>query len=134
MHADERSIAGQIGKILREPIPPVGHLRELSAGMWHSGGDVSTTITEWNREGVQMLRLDAESQRIWKSGASIVNDPTKTVTRGFFLSDDRPFSTEEIDLLEQSMPTASLGDRCIQGHAAIAVLHQLLDWNVPLSV
>jgi hypothetical protein len=53
---------------------------------------------------------------------------------GFFLSDDRSFTTEEIVTMDAAMPARSLGEQWIQGHSAIAVVHHLLDTGLPLDL
>ena len=46
LHAEERSIAGQIAKILREPVPPIGSWTKRSSGIYDSGGSIQETIRE----------------------------------------------------------------------------------------
>ena len=134
VHADERAIAGQIAKVLREPTPPVGRLVEVWTGLWHSGGDISTTIAEWRREGVTLVRLDADAPPLWVDGDSSPDGDDMGARFGFFLSDDRSFTTEEIAAMDAVMPVRSLGARWIQGHSAIAVVHHLLDNGLPLDL
>ena len=134
VHADERAIAGQIAKVLREPTPPVGRLEEVWTGLWHSGGDISTTIAEWRREGVTLVRLDADAPPLWVEGGSPPDGEDVDTRFGFFLSDDRSFTTEEIVTMDAAMPARSLGEQWIQGHSAIAVVHHLLDNGVPLDL
>ena len=41
LHADERSIAGTVGKVIATPLPPIGHWQPITAGITHSGGDLN---------------------------------------------------------------------------------------------
>ena len=52
---DERAIAGQIGRALREPVPAIGQKSELHSGFWHSGGTIQQTLAEWRKEEVTIL-------------------------------------------------------------------------------
>ncbi len=132
VHADERAIAGQVAKVLREPTPPIGRLDEIWPGLWHSGGDISTTVAEWRREEVSMVRLDADAPMLCVPGGEHSTNHGGHKL-GFFLSDDLPFTDTE---LEQTslIPARSLGDQWIQGHSAIAVVHHLLDTAVALDL
>jgi tRNA (pseudouridine54-N1)-methyltransferase len=133
LHSDERAIAGQVNKVLQYPVPAIGQLVEIWPGLWHSGGDVSTTIAEWEREEVTMVKLDADSPSLecYDGNEGGGEHPEKI---GFFLSDDQPFSDEENILLGESMELRSLGSQWIQGHIAIGVIHHLLDEGRPLSL
>lgn len=117
LHVDDRAIAGRISKILREPSPARGQLVEFSPGLWHSGGDIGTTLDEWEKENVQLLVLDADAPLLSKIEAEKV---------GFILSDDLPFSAEESDLLAK-LEKKSIGQTWLQGHSAITVVHHILD-------
>ena len=134
VHADERAIAGQIAKVLREPTPPIGRFEEVWTGLWHSGGDLKTTITEWKQEGVVQVLLDADAPSLWTEGGSLTGEDGDAPRIGFFLSDDQPFTSEELATMCAAMPSRSLGDMWIQGHSAIAVAHQLLDLGVSLNL
>lgn len=129
LHSDERAIAGQVNKVLQHPVPAIGQLVEIWPGLWHSGGDLSTTIGEWQRENVTLVKLDAEGGDIEAEGESEL--PEKI---GFFLSDDRPFNTEENSLLAESMEARSIGSKWIQGHIAIGIIHHILDEQRPLDI
>jgi tRNA (pseudouridine54-N1)-methyltransferase len=122
LHPDERAIAGQIAKVIAEPCPARGHWVEHQPGIWHSGGDLSVTLNEWSKEGVEMVKLDAEA-----SGFSEHYDTSIPNRIGFFLSDDQPFNDEENRLLEKYTNSFSLGKKWVQGHTAIGVVHHLLD-------
>jgi tRNA (pseudouridine54-N1)-methyltransferase len=117
VHPDERALAGQVGKCLKEPVPAIGQLVELHHGLWHAGGGVSQTITEWEREGVRLYVLDADAALFTPSVEEKV---------GFFLSDDQAFSDEDLVALE-GIERVSLGKEWMQGHACIAVLHHQMD-------
>jgi tRNA (pseudouridine54-N1)-methyltransferase len=133
VHPDERAIAGQIAKVLREPVPAIGALVEIWPGLWHSGGDVSTTIAEWQREQVKLIHLDADAPRLWAEGSA--QEGGATYERlGFFLSDDKPFTADELRALQESTDARSLGDEWLQGHACIAIIHQILDRGVELNL
>ena len=115
---DERSIAGQIKGVLKEEVPPRGHFREFSSGILHSGGGVEQTVEEWKSRGVFPVVLDA-------GGGDFSEVPT-TMDLGFIISDDKPLDQGDTKSLHGSV-TLSLGDRWLQGHSCIAILHYLLD-------
>jgi tRNA (pseudouridine54-N1)-methyltransferase len=115
---DERSIAGQIKGVLKEEVPPRGHFREFSSGILHSGGGVGQTVEEWKSRGVFPVVLDA-------GGGDFSEIPT-TMDLGFIISDDKPLDQGDTKSLHGSV-TLSLGDRWLQGHSCIAILHYLLD-------
>ena len=115
---DERSIAGQIKGVLKEEVPPRGHFREFSSGILHSGGGVEQTVEEWKSRGVFPVVLDA-------GGGDFSEVPT-TMDLGFIISDDKPLDQEDTKSLQGSV-SLSLGDRWLQGHSCIAILHYLLD-------
>jgi len=115
---DERSIAGQIKGVLKEEVPPRGHFREFSSGILHSGGGVEQTVEEWKSRGVFPVVLDA-------GGGDFSEVPT-TMDLGFIISDDKPLDHGDTKSLHGSV-TLSLGDRWLQGHSCIAILHYLLD-------
>jgi tRNA (pseudouridine54-N1)-methyltransferase len=129
LHSDERAIAGQVNKVLQYPVPPIGQLVEIWPGLWHSGGDLSTTIGEWQREDVTLVKLDAE-------GTALEAQEHKEIPEkiGFVLSDDRSFTDEENILLAQSMEARSIGSKWIQGHIAIGIIHHMLDEQRPLDI
>ena len=70
LHADERSIAGTIGKVIATPLPPIGHWQPITAGISHSGGGLDFTLKEW-QEGITVL-LDAEAPRLWTPKAMLL--------------------------------------------------------------
>jgi len=122
LHPDERAIAGQIGKIIVEPTPARGHWVEHQPGIWHSGGDLSVTLNEWTKEGVEIVKLDAEAMAFTEHYNTSI-----PASVGFILSDDQPFTDDENNLLEKHSKSISLGKNWIQGHTAIGVVHHLLD-------
>lgn len=125
-HAEERSVAGLIAKAIREPMPAIGQWIERTPGVYDGGGQLSQTLKEW--KDFDIVRLDADAERLWKSGANI---PTTSVsnpqTIAFILSDDQPLNIEE------GLPR-SLGSTWLQGHHAIALCHFLLDEGVELNL
>lgn len=125
-HAEERSVAGLIAKAIREPMPAIGQWIERTPGVYDGGGQLSQTLKEW--KDFDIIRLDADAERLWKSGANI---PTTSVsnpqTIAFLLSDDQPLNIEE------GLPR-SLGSTWLQGHHAIALCHFLLDEGVELNL
>ena len=119
VHPDERAIAGQVGKALREPVPAIGQYVELHSGLWHSGGGLEQTIAEWKREGVRIFVLDA-------SGVPFESETHGGESVGFILSDDQPFGENDLITMD-GLERISLGDTWLQGHACISVLHHQLD-------
>ncbi|DAC28241.1 MAG TPA: hypothetical protein D7H81_06790 [Candidatus Poseidoniales archaeon] len=142
IHAEERSVAGQIAKVLREPTPPIGVWTKRADGIYDSGGDIGETILEWN--GSHIVALDANAPRLWAENAALPSNskPTSSVSMegqkvvisgidiGFILSDD-----QELNLTSSvKMVRRSLGQQWLQGHMAIAVCHFLLDEGVNLHL
>ena len=130
IHAEERSIAGTIGKVLAQPLPPIGRSDEMSAGLLHSGGNLETTLREW--KDTTIIALDADAARLWKVDAVLPADKTEEGERdlGFILSDDKPLDPATID----GHITRSLGTTWLQGHLAIGTVHFLLDQGVCLNL
>lgn len=129
LHAEERSIAGTIGKVIATPLPPIGHWQPITAGITHSGGDLSNTLREWS-DGPTVV-LDAKAKRLWSHGAVLNGkNPTKTTPMNFVLSDDQPLG--EMDGAGEKR--RSLGSNWLQGHMAIGVVHFLLDEGVELTL
>ena len=119
LHPDERAIAGQIGRALKEPVPAIGQKSELHSGFYHSGGTLEQTLAEWRKEGVSTFVLDAEGQDI--SEIKKIQQPL-----GFILSDDQPFSESDLDCIDEEL-RISLGKQWLQGHACITIIHHVLD-------
>ncbi|MDP6905804.1 MAG: hypothetical protein QF440_00105 [Candidatus Thalassarchaeaceae archaeon] len=119
IHSDERAIAGQVAKALKEPVPAIGQFVEIHSGFWHSGGGIEQTIREWDREGVRLFVLDNE-------GDSFNSEIHDLDSIGFILSDDQPFTESELESME-GIGSISLGNRWLQGHVCISIIHHLLD-------
>ena len=119
VHPDERAIAGQIGKALKEPVPAIGQFIELHSGLWHCGGGLEQTLSEWKRENVRIFVLDVGGEPFdsKKHGSDSI---------GFVLSDDQPFDESDL-LLMDGLERISLGETWLQGHACISILHHLMD-------
>jgi tRNA (pseudouridine54-N1)-methyltransferase len=142
LHAEERSIAGQIGKILKEPVPPIGSWTKRSVGIYDSGGSIQETIREW--EGSIIVALDADAERLWSDKANI---PLKSnphsfefeqeeeligsgIDIGFILSDDQTLDLDD----HNGIIRRSLGQTWLQGHMAIGICHFLIDEGVGLNL
>ena len=119
LHPDERAIAGQIGRALKEPVPAIGQKSELHSGFWHSGGTIEQTLAEWRKEEVTIFVLDAEGQDV-----SELKNAKRPL--GFILSDDQPFSETDLHIVNDEH-RLSLGKQWLQGHACISIIHHVLD-------
>ena len=129
LHADERSIAGTIGKVIATPLPPIGHWQPITAGISHSGGGLDFTLQEW-KDGTTVL-LDAEAPRLWKPKSMLLeNGNASKRTVNFVLSDDQPLG----DVAAEEVVLRSLGDQWLQGHMAVGLVHFLLDEGVELNL
>ena len=129
LHADERSIAGTIGKVIATPLPPIGHWQPITVGISHSGGHLDSTLREWAE--APTVILDADAPRLWQSDATLTADGTpNNTTLNFVLSDDQPLGDIEAD----NTRARSIGSQWLQGHMAIAVVHFLLDEGVNLNL
>ncbi len=125
-HAEERSVAGLIAKVIREPLPAIGHWIERTPGLYDGGGALSHTLTEW--KDYVTVRLDADAERLWDESSTIPTQSSPTENSiAFLLSDDQPLDAE------QGIPR-SLGSTWLQGHHAIAICHFLLDEGVDLNL
>ena len=119
IHSDERSIAGQISKILELHLPPIGIKNIVKPGIYHGQGNIENTINEWIDENRTIYHLD-------KSGVGISSKIKNSKNIGFVISDDKPFTDEEEKLLS-SHSKISVGNNWIQGHCVIAIIHHYLD-------
>ena len=142
VHAEERAVAGQIAKVIKEPTPARGHWTERSSGIFDSGGDIQHTLSEW--QGVNVVCLEANAPRLWNGDQKLPVNGTphssfegehgnfhvSGMDIGFVLSDDKPLNTE----ISEQLLTRSLGSEWLQGHMAIAVCHFLLDQGMPLNL
>ena len=115
---DERSIAGQIKAILKRPVPPIGTFDEVTQGIFDTGGGLAETLTEWDREGVQLHVLDADGKAL--------DFVVESERIGFLLSDHLPFTETEIQMTA-GLPRVSLGADWLQGHACVTIVHHGLD-------
>ena len=144
VHAEERAVAGQIGKVIQLPTPARGQWLQRSDGIYDGGGDIENTIAEWKDSTI--IRLDAAGPRLWGVDSIIPQqsnplsksvgewDQTKVsgIDIAFILSDDKPL-TESQKLMENTI-ARSLGEEWVQGHLAIAICHFLLDEGVSLNL
>ena len=129
VHAEERSIAGQIGKVIGKPLPPIGHWQTVSRGIEHSGGNLQTTLSQWG--DIPVVALDADASRLWNEHATLPYQSKEVeVDLGFVLSDDQPLEDELLDGIQRR----SLGQNWLQGHMAIGIVHFLLDEGVELNL
>ena len=142
VHAEERAVAGQIAKVIKEPTPARGHWKERSSGIFDSGGDIQHTLSEWH--GVNVVCLEANAPRLWNGDQKLPVNGTphssfegehgnfhvSGMDIGFVLSDDKPLNAE----ISEQLLTRSLGSEWLQGHMAIAVCHFLLDQGMPLNL
>ena len=128
IHAEERSIAGQIGKVIAQPLPPIGRWTEVTQGLSHSGGGLDVTLREW--KDVPLIALDADAPRLWEKDVILpdVSQPTQSEI-GFLLSDDKP-----LEQLPDGIQLRSLGTQWLQGHMAIGIVHFILDEGVTLNL
>ena len=124
LHAEERSVAGQIAKIIREPLPPIGVWKKCSDGIYDSGGNIDNTIAELTDSRIIILDADGENLVSEQKNSPSCDDIT------FIVSDDKP--------LEISNPKKyikrSLGKTWLQGHIAIGICHYLLDEKFSLNL
>tara|TARA_B100000900_G_scaffold392614_1_gene388277 strand:- start:5399 stop:5980 length:582 start_codon:yes stop_codon:yes gene_type:complete len=129
LHADERSIAGTIGKVIATPLPPIGHWQPITAGITHSGGDLELTLREWN--DATTVILDANTPRLWNESASLpLRSQPNSDTLNFVLSDDQPLES----INAENVSKRSLGEHWLQGHMAVGIVHFLLDEGVDLNL
>ena len=130
MHAEERSVAGLIAKIIKQPTPPIGIWRRVSEGLYESGGDIKDTIREHLES--KIVVLDADQTSLWSLDAKINNEEISNddLELTFILSDDKPLDLE----INGNIIARSIGSQWLQGHIAIGICHFLLDQNVPLNL
>jgi tRNA (pseudouridine54-N1)-methyltransferase len=125
-HAEERSVAGLIGKAIKEPMPAIGQWVERSPGVYDGGGNLQRTLKDW--KDTTLIRLDADAERLWTEKASLpLTSQSNATDIAFILSDDLPLEIEE------GVPR-SLGATWLQGHLAIGLCHFLMDENVDLNL
>ena len=124
LHAEERSVAGQIAKIIREPLPPIGVWKKCSDGIYDSGGSIENTLAELTDSRIIILDADGENLVSEQKDSPSCDDIT------FIVSDDKPL---EISNPENHIKR-SLGKTWLQGHIAIGICHYLLDENFSLNL
>lgn len=123
VHPDERAIAGQIAKVLREERVAAGVWQEIHHGISHSWGNLQTTLKEWQSESTTIVQLTAMGEPLSQCEKVLTSQNV-----GFVLSDDHPFSeAEETLLAEEEIISASLGEGWLQGHIAVGIVHYILD-------
>lgn len=120
MHADERSVAGLIAKVIREPHPPIGHWIERQYGVYDSGGTIHHTIDEWDND--LNIILDADGPTLWDNVPIKLNTDIEP-SIGFILGDDQPLPHLDI----KNGISLSLGNDWLQGSACISICHFILD-------
>ena len=141
IHAEERSVAGQIAKVLREPVPPIGSWVKRSDGIYDSGGSIEETLRDW--ESSTIIALDAHAERLWLENSVIPmksnplsvdyeaeNGRTNGIDIGFILSDDQTLDLSGIDQVTKR----SIGQKWLQGHIVIGICHFLIDEGVALNL
>ena len=141
IHAEERSVAGQIAKVLREPVPPIGSWIKRSDGIYDSGGSIEETLRDW--ETSTIIALDANAERLWLENSVIPmksnplsvdyeaeNGRTNGIDIGFILSDDQALDLSGINQVAKR----SIGQKWLQGHITIGICHFLIDEGVALNL
>ena len=142
IHAEERSVAGQIAKVLREPVPPIGSWTKRSSGIYDGGGSIEETIREWHNSTI--IALDANAERLWSENTTIpmVSNPRsfdsggddgvviEGIDIGFILSDDKTLELDD----SHKIIKRSIGQTWLQGHMAIGICHFLIDEGVALNL
>lgn len=129
LHAEERSIAGTLAKVLNIPLPPIGRWQPVTAGIEHSGGILKHTLKEW--KDTVAVGLDANAPRLWTDKAVLPQtSKANNLNIGLVLSDDQPLAEEE----KNGLLLRSLGDTWLQGHMAVGIVHFVLDEGVDLNL
>ena len=129
LHAEERSIAGTIAKVLKIPLPPIGRWQPVTAGIEHSGGSLKHTLNEWKE--TTSIGLDANAPRLWAEGATIpIRSSASEHNLSLVLSDDQPLAEEE----REGLLLRSLGNTWLQGHMAVGIVHFVLDEGINLNL
>ncbi len=123
LHAEERSIAGQIAAVIRQPMPPRGHWVSRNPGIFDGGGDLEMTLKEWNHP---IIRLDAEAPSLF-AGEIPNQEQSHSDEIGFIIGDDKALDTA------RGIPR-SLGKEWLQGNACITIVHYLLDQGIPIQL
>ncbi len=121
IHAEERSVAGKIAAVIKNPTPPRGHWVERSPGIYDGGGDLDMTLDDFQ---CPIVRLDANSQLLYEGSIPGDSDFSELA---FVLGDDKTLECN------RGMPR-SLGKEWLQGHTCIAIVHFLLDERVKINL
>jgi tRNA pseudouridine-54 N-methylase len=95
----------------------VGIWKNVSSGIYQSGGGIEITLKEWEEQGVSIYVLDREGSNLEKKHYKKI---------GFLLSDDIPFTEEEVNIISE-YEKISLGEKWLQGQSCIAIIHHLID-------
>ena len=134
VRVEERAIAGHVAKIIAEPVPVLGQWISASPGIDYSGGGVEETVSDWDDKGVEIFTLNADGERLWNRDSKLDNVKNEFGKLGFFLSDDLDFTEHEFEFLKHHSKLRSIGDKWLQGHLAISIVHQFLDLGMDLNV
>jgi tRNA (pseudouridine54-N1)-methyltransferase len=119
MHAEERAVGGKIASVLKEPLPPRGRWIERSPGIYDSSGNLDDSLSEWS---CPIVRLEANAPILYNEILPS-NSSSNDIDLGFILGDDKQLKTE------RGIPR-SLGEKWLQGHTCISIIHFLLDAGV----
>lgn len=114
---DERSISGHFKSLIKLRLPPIGIWEKVSSGIYQSGGDIKTTLSEWEKDNIKIYILD-------KNGKYLGIDNHEPM--GFLLSDDITFDEYEDNLIS-GYDKISLGGEWLQGQSCITIIHHLID-------
>lgn len=114
---DERSISGHIKSIIKTKLPPIGIWKNVSSGIYQSGGGIEITLKEWEEENVSIYVLDREGSNLQRKEHEKI---------GFLLSDDIPFTVDEYNVISK-YEKISLGEKWLQGQSCITIIHHLID-------
>jgi len=122
-HSEERAIAGQIGAVIRQPMPPRGHWVSRNPGIYDSGGDLALTLGEWDHP---IIRLESNAPSLFGDEIPKVGQPNQNDI-GFIIGDHKQLETNE------GVPR-SLGNEWLQGNACVTIVHFLLDQGVEIQL
>ena len=106
-----------LNQLSRQKLPPVGIWKNVSSGIYQSGGGIEITLKEWEEENVSIYVLD-------KNGSNLQMKKHEKI--GFLLSDDVPFTSEEYNVISK-YKKISLGEKWLQGQSCITIIHHLID-------
>lgn len=123
-HSEERAVAGKIAAVIRNPLPPRGHWKEITPGVYDGNGDLEMTLQEIT---APLIRLEADAPRLWGEVAIPSQSKPFSGDIAFVLGDDKPLECI------QGIPR-SLGSTWLQGHSCITLCHFLLDEGIELQL